>query len=140
MRSRNLSSFFAIVILLISCKTREVGNKNLQTHKNLITFNSRFLRDLTVEEFESYNYKYGKGGIKQEQHSDTLLVTTDFPWDGCANMVGDLRYQGDSLILVYRLKDDTLCSEIVYYRLQYKILNKEKVRYKFGVEFQENEN
>ncbi|WP_157600699.1 hypothetical protein [Rufibacter sp. DG15C] len=123
------------ILLCFSCQHKEGNGGDSQIHKNLISFDNKFLRDLTSEELN--NYTYGKGSIQKEQRGDTLYVTADFPWDGCADMEGDLVYKGDSLTLVYRLKEEVLCTEIIYYRLQYKILNKEKLDYKLKVEFQE---
>ena len=139
MKCFNLISVAAVLVFGNSCNQTEGSGEKLQTHKNLISFSNEFLRDLTVEEQEHKSYTYGKGSIQQEQKADTLYVTADFPWSGCADMEGDLEYKGDSLTLVYRLKEDVVCTEIVYYRLQYKILNKEKARYKLGIEYQEKE-
>lgn len=134
-----LTAVAAIIFIGFSCQEKDRSGDNLQSHKNLISFNNEFLRDLTVKEQEQDSYTYGKGSTQQEQKADTLYVTADFPWSGCADMEGDLIYKGDSLTLVYRLKEDVVCAEIIYYQLQYKILNKEKARYKVGIEYQEIE-
>jgi hypothetical protein len=96
------------------------------------------LRDIKKNEIESINEnKAIEYKIKKEQITDTLSITVDFPWSGCAKMDGDITFKGDSLLLMYMLKEKTLCSEIVYYRLNYRINNPQKKSYHISVQYLE---
>ncbi|QHL87316.1 hypothetical protein GU926_07670 [Nibribacter ruber] len=130
-------SWLFLMILLSaifpSCKSK------VEHHKNLIYFDQEHFRDLTEKEFEDYTSgrRKFKKEIIEKQNGDTLYITVDFPWDGCASMFGDLAYRKDSLILLYGLKEDVLCTEVIYYRLSYKVLNTAKTAYKLGFRYKE---
>lgn len=118
-----------IIAGLISCKEKK--------DKRLISFNSQFLRDLkgsevdTINKGDTINYN-----ISREQNGDTISITVDFPWSGCAKFDGNILFTQDSLKLLYFLKNETLCSEMVFYRLNYKVLNREKKDYAISVKYQ----
>lgn len=111
-----------IIACFISCKEK--------TNGRLISFNYQFLRDLKANEIDTMNegnpINYN---ITKEQKADTLSIVVDFPWSGCAKFDGDIVFAEDSLTLFYFQKSETLCSELIFYRLNYKVLNKEKKDY-----------
>lgn len=127
MRMRTFLIFLLIIASLISCKEKR--------HERLISFNSQFLRDLkgsevdTISEGNAIDYQ-----ILKKQQADTLYILVDFPWSGCAKFDGNIDFNDDSLNLFYFLTNETLCSEIIYYRLNYKVLNKEKKDYVVSVQ------
>ncbi len=138
---RNKSGFGVLLIMLsLTCTCCDLDIIfGEDKHKQLLSFDYKYLRDFTDKESRNYETVFGEEKITKKQIGDTLAVTVDLPWNGCASIDGNVRVNKDSLVLQYWLTDDELCSELVHYRLRYKILNKPKRKYKVGFEFKENE-
>ena len=104
-------------------------------HEKLLSFEYKYSHDFSEKESANYQLYLGNGKTTQKQVGDTLLLLVDLPWNGCADMEGNIEIKNDSLYLLYGLDDKTLCTELVHYELKYKVSNPEKIKYKTAIQF-----
>lgn len=110
---------------LVSCKQK--------SHKDLISFNSKFHRDLTQEEWDG-NPDF-ETAINDSVHGDTLFIKILKEGAGCMRFDGDIQKNQDTLFLNYWHKNDEACTELVIYKLEYKVLNQERKDYKLKLRY-----
>lgn len=104
-------------------------------HADFISFKSKFLRDFTMNEFINSDSTLGEKKISINYKNDTSIVSIDLPWSGCADLDGDIRKVGDSIILEYWLRYDQLCTELIFYKLTYKYIDKSKDKGKVSLKY-----
>lgn len=102
-------------------------------HNDLISFHSRYLREYSEQEFEKPDLAEVK--ITGDRNLDTLKVSVELPFSGCADIDGDVEIKEDSLILKYWLRYEELCTELVYYKMDYKLTNKSNLDYKMKLKY-----
>lgn len=108
------------VFILLSCVRRK--------DENLLIFKAKYYRELSEKEF--LNFTKIEPKINQKRLKDTLKIKVDFIGSGCNAFDGDINFSNDTLYLIYWSTSKEVCEELVYYRLNYKILNKSNNNYK----------
>jgi hypothetical protein len=102
-------------------------------HRDLIGFSSKYLREYTDQEFENPDLAEIK--ITKDRLLDTVNVSVELPFSGCADIDGDFEIKGDSLILMYWLRYEELCTELVYYKMDYKLTDKSNTDFKIKLNY-----
>lgn len=102
-------------------------------NRDLVAFSSEYLRDYSEQEFE--NPDLAEMRITTDRNVDTLKVSVELPFSGCADIDGDMLIKQDSLILKYWLRYQELCTELVYYKLDYKLLDKSNKDFKIKLKY-----
>lgn len=132
-----------ILIIMYSCVSKTSNRLVLndrskqKKHADLIGFRSEFLRDFTDKEFSNSDSTLEEEKIDITNNNDTSIVCISLPWSGCANLDGDIKKVGDSVILEYWLKYDELCTELIFYKLTYKFIDKSGGWSKIGLKYLE---
>jgi hypothetical protein len=118
-----------IIIWVSSCDTK---------HGRFISFNSHYSHDFSEKESGDPEHYPSEKIVSQKQVKDTLIIEVDLPFSGCADLEGNVHIQNDSLILIYYLTDETLCTEQIHYKLTYKVENPEATKYKTRVSYEKH--
>ena len=129
----NLTQILQIIFsifLLLSCSN---SNKEKdKKHEKLISWSNKFISE-DGEKMDGY-YNNHKEFIKpyssDKQIGDTLVVSTLHEINACGETVGDISYSGDTLFLKTKQIGNEVCASIVFSKFTYKILNRNKTKYK----------
>jgi hypothetical protein len=127
------------LLTLFSCERRgsilmpENRLSKREKHKDLISFHSHYLREYSEQEFENPDLAEVK--ITEDRNLDTLNVRVELPFSGCADIDGDFEIRGDSLILSYWLRYEELCTELVYYKMDYKLTDRSNADFKIKLKY-----
>jgi hypothetical protein len=91
-----------------------------------------------------YKFKHGIAlsptphSFIEQQNTDTLTIKFNFR-SGSASWIGKTAIKGDSLFLIYKLKDkENIAKRLTYYTLTYKIKNPDRKQYKIRAYYSDN--
>jgi len=138
MKITTLLTRCTLLIFLFSCKEESEEQETVTLHRRLIS--CTISQALTEEEFmkitpEAYDKMYSPAFNPKTDtirySNDTIYISYLSITNGCANNVGDINIGDDSIIYLRLINlNDYVCTEIGCDRIQFKIKNPKKKKYK----------
>jgi hypothetical protein len=119
---------FFIVFSIISC------SKN-KKNENLIYFNSDFIAELGDDNYDKFEAELNSK-IKVKYLDKVIYISKTIDVNACGSYTGDLEIKKDSIILIYRLISDEVCTSTAIVKATYIIKNEKEKKYKFGLSYQ----
>ncbi|MCL9806833.1 hypothetical protein NAT51_14960 [Flavobacterium amniphilum] len=126
---KKIFSFF-IIILCLAC-----SEKRKEVNQNLIYFNSDFLAELGDENYDKYEAGL-TSKIKPKYIDNIIYISKTIDANACGNYSGDLEIKKDSIILLYKLTSDEVCTSTSVVKVTYIIKNPKEKKYKFGLRYE----
>ncbi|WP_136666908.1 hypothetical protein [Flavobacterium sp. H122] len=120
-----------LLFAFISC----LKKKENTTNKNLIYFNSKFISELGNNDYEKLLAKT-KLKIKAQYLDDLIFVTNFVGSNACGQYTGNIEIKNDSIILVYKLVSNEVCTSTSVEKLTYIISNPKEKKYKFSMRYE----
>lgn len=120
-----------LLLVVISCSKKEENT----TNKNLIYFKSKFLGELGNDDYEKLLAKT-KLKIKTQYLDDVIFVTNYVESNACGQYSGNIEIKNDSILLVYKLVSDEVCTSTSVEKLTYIINNPKEKKYKFSMRYE----
>jgi hypothetical protein len=119
-----------VSILLISC-----SQKQEKTNPNLIYFDSHFLAELGEENHDKYA-KEVDSKINPKYLERIIYISKIIEANACGNYIGNFEIKKDSLILIYKLNSEEVCTSTAINQVTYIIKNPKENKYKFGLRYE----
>ena len=117
--------FVLITILLISCtEKKEIVNKDLAY------FDSKFVAELGNENYDEFAGRLNNK-IKPKYIDDLIYIHKLIEVNSCGEYSGDIKIKNDSIILMYNLTSDVVCTSTRVDKVTYIIKNPKNKKYKF---------
>jgi len=117
--------FVLISILLISCtEKKEIVNKEL------VYFDSKFVAELGDENYDEFAGRLNNK-IKPKYLDDLIYIQKLIEVNACGQYSGDIEIKKDSIILIYNLISDEVCTSTGIDKVTYIIKNPKGKKYKF---------
>ena len=122
--------YFLIIILSLAC-----SEKRKEINKDLIYFNSEFLAELGDENYEKYESEL-KSKINAKYIDKIIYISKTIDANACGNYSGDIEIKKDSIILIYKLTSDEVCTSTSVVKATYIIKNPKEKKYKFDIRYE----
>ncbi len=122
--------YFFIILLGVSC-----SEKPKEINQNLIYFDSDFLAEFGDDNYDKLEVELNSK-IKAKYIDKIIYVSKTIDANACGNYVGDLEIKKDSIILIYRLTSDEVCTSTAIVKANYIIKNSKEKKYKFGLRYE----
>ncbi|MFV8465171.1 hypothetical protein [Flavobacterium sp. LB1P62] len=119
-----------IINLLFGCE-----EKKDEKSKDLIYFNSKFIAELGEENYDKYGAKLNSK-FEPKYIGKTIEIAKMINANACGEYDGNIEIKKDSLILIYKLVSDEVCTSSAVVEVKYKIKNEKKLKYKFGLRYE----
>ena len=123
--------YFLIIIFTFSCSQKD----KKETHPNLIYFDSEFIAELGDENYDTHEAKLSSK-IKAKYIYKTIYISKEINANACGKYTGDIEIKKDSIILIYRLISDEVCTSTSIDNVTYIIKNTEEKKYHFGLRYE----
>ena len=118
--------YFLIIMLSLAC-----SEKRKEINKDLIYFNSEFLAELGDENYDKYESEL-KSKINAKYIDKIIYISKTIDANACGNYSGDIEIKKDSIILIYKLTSDEVCTSTAVVKATYIIKNPKEKKYKFA--------
>lgn len=124
------TAYFLIIILSFAC-----SEKRKEINKELIYFNSEFLAELDDENFDKYKSEINDK-INAKYIDKIIYVSKTIDANACGNYSGDIDIKKDSIILIYKLTSEEVCTSTAVVKATYIIKNPKEKKYKFALRYE----
>jgi hypothetical protein len=116
-----------LLIALVSC------NLSPTTHPRLLEWDSEFVMDDGEENlgYSNNHEAFIKPYFEVQYDADTILVTTLLRVNACADKIGDIKIENDTIRLFSVRYGSIECTSRSFIKSHYKILNEENTEYHF---------
>lgn len=118
---------FLILFFTLSCSKKE--EKTID--QNLVYFHSKFLAELGDEKYDNLESKLNKKPKVKYLDDDLIYITGYVEANACGQYIGNLKYKNDSIILLYNLVSDEVCTSTSIEKATFIIKNPKSKKYKF---------
>ena len=122
--------YFLIIMLSLAC-----SEKRKEINKDLIYFNSEFLAELGDENYDKYESEL-KSKINAKYIDKIIYISKTIDANACGNYSGDIEIKKDSIILIYKLTSDEVCTSSSVVKATYIIKNPKEKKYKFDIRYE----
>lgn len=122
--------YFFVIILSLAC-----SEKRKKVNQNLIYFNSDFLAELGDENYDKFETELNSK-IKPKYIDKIIYISKTIDANACGNYSGDLEIKKDSIILIYKLNSNEVCTSTAIVKATYIIKNPKEKKYKFGLRYE----
>ena len=119
-----------IINCLFGCE-----EKKAEKSKDLISFNSKFIAELGGENYNKYEAKLNSE-FEPKYIGKTIEITKLIDANACGEYDGNIEIKKDSLILIYKLVSDEVCTSSAIVEVNYKIKNEKKLKYKVCLRYE----
>ncbi|UUC44742.1 hypothetical protein [Flavobacterium cerinum] len=121
--------------LIMSILTFSCAEKKKEVNPNLIYFNSEFLAELDDVNYDKLKANLNSK-VKAKYIDKIIYISKKIDANACGTYSGDLEIKKDSIILIYRLTSDEVCTSTAIVEATYIIKNPKKKRYSFGIRYE----
>ncbi len=122
--------FLVIINCLLSC-----SEKKTEKNKELIYFESEFIAELGEENYDKFKAELNPK-IKAEYSGKVIEISKVIEANACGEYDGNIEIKKDSLILIYKLISEEVCTSTAVVRVKYKIRNEKELKYKIGIRYE----
>ncbi|WP_031457541.1 hypothetical protein [Flavobacterium chungangense] len=109
--------------------------KKSEKSKDLVSFNSKFIAEIDEENYNKYEAELNSE-FEPKYIGNTIEITKIINANACGEYDGNIDIRKDSLILIYKLVSNEVCTSRAVVEVRYKIKNEKRLKYKVGLHYE----
>ena len=109
--------------------------KKVDRNENLISFNSEFIAELGEDNYDKFITQINPK-IKAKYSGKIIEISEIIEANACGEYDGNIEIKKDSLILIYKLISEEVCTSTAVVKIKYEIRNEKNLEYKIGLRYE----